>query len=89
MTTRRLDLAKRHEALRLAIRKRPQDDAVQDREHRRRGAEGEGQRGDDGRGIDRVAPQGSHGVAKVDEGAVHAGLDGRRVTGVVVGWWHQ
>ena len=85
VSARRLDLAKRHEALRLAIRKRAQDDAVQNREHRGRGAKGQGQRGDDGRGIDRVAPQGSHRVAKVEEGVVHAGLDGHRVTGVVAG----
>jgi hypothetical protein len=51
LTTGDLDLPEGDETVRLAVGERPQQDAVHDGEHRRRGAEGERERGDDGRRI--------------------------------------
>ena len=79
----RLDLANRHQTLRLAERERPQQHAVHDREDGGGRAERQGESGHDRGRIQRIAADGPHGVSEIEQHAVHAGFDGSLAARVV------
>ena len=68
------DFAHRHEPLRLAVRQRLQQHAVDDGEHGGRGAERQSERPDHGPDVQAIAAEAAEDVAEVEEDMAHDGL---------------
>jgi hypothetical protein len=69
-------LAQRDQPMRFGVVERLEQDAVDNREHGGRGADGQGQSQNDGEGVAAVAPEAADRVAKVELQGAHVPLDG-------------